>query len=102
MHLVVAHTTRSLGKSLCLLSLKYLFKASPSPPKKPGVDDVTGESLIQRSDDNVETLRKRLKTFHAQTGPVAEYYKSKGLWKGIDAAQSPTVVWDNLWSIFRK
>jgi len=73
-----------------------------SPPKKPGVDDVTGESLIQRSDDNVETLRKRLKTFHAQTGPVAEYYKSKGLWKGIDAAQSPTVVWENLWSIFRK
>jgi adenylate kinase len=73
-----------------------------SPPKKPGVDDVTGESLIQRSDDNVETLRKRLATFHAQTGPVAEYYKSKGLWQGIDAAQSPTVVWDNLWSIFRK
>ena len=103
MHPVVAHTTRSLGKFLNFFSEENLFKASSlSPPKKPGVDDVTGESLIQRSDDNVETLRKRLKTFHAQTGPVAEYYKSKGLWKGIDAAQSPTVVWDNLWSIFRK
>jgi len=73
-----------------------------SPPKKAGVDDVSGEPLIQRSDDNVETLTKRLRTFHAQTGPVAEYYKSKGLWQGIDAAQSPTVVWENLWSIFRK
>jgi len=73
-----------------------------SPPKKSGVDDVTGEPLTQRSDDNVETLTKRLRTFHAQTGPVADYYKSKGLWQGIDAAQSPTVVWENLWSIFRK
>jgi len=72
-----------------------------NPPKKPMVDDVTGEPLIQRSDDNVETLQKRLKTYHSQTGPVAEYYKSKGLWHGIDAAQSPSVVWDNLRGVFR-
>lgn len=71
-----------------------------SPPKKPMTDDVTGEPLIQRSDDNVETLRKRLATFHKQTGPVAEYYKTKGLWHGIDAAQSPSVVWDNLRKVF--
>ncbi|KAF9009512.1 adenylate kinase 1 [Cyathus striatus] len=70
------------------------------PPKKAGVDDVTGEPLIQRSDDNVETLRKRLGAFHAQTGPVAEYYKDKGLWHGVDAAQSPSVVWDSLRSVF--
>ncbi|KAG2080737.1 adenylate kinase [Suillus cothurnatus] len=57
--------------------------------------------LIQRSDDNVETLRKRLDTFHKQTGPVAGYYKTKGLWHGIDAAQSPSVVWDNLRQVFR-
>ncbi|KAG0706485.1 P-loop containing nucleoside triphosphate hydrolase protein [Suillus ampliporus] len=71
------------------------------PPKKPMTDDETGEPLIQRSDDNVETLRKRLETFHKQTGPVAEYYKTKGLWQGIDAAQSPSVVWDNLGKVFR-
>ncbi|KAJ7771492.1 adenylate kinase 1 [Mycena metata] len=70
------------------------------PPKKPMVDDVTGEPLIQRSDDNVETLRKRLGAFHSQTGPVVDYYKAKGLWYGIDAAQSPPVVWDNLRKIF--
>ncbi|TFK34878.1 adenylate kinase 1 [Crucibulum laeve] len=71
-----------------------------NPPKKPNVDDITGEPLIQRSDDNVETLRKRLGAFHAQTGPVVDYYKAKGLWHGIDAAQSPTVVWDHLRSVF--
>jgi len=70
------------------------------PPKKSMTDDITGEPLIQRSDDNVETLRKRLATFHKQTGPVAEYYKAKGLWHGIDAAQSPSVVWDNLRKVF--
>jgi len=70
------------------------------PPKKPMVDDVTGEPLIQRSDDNVETLRKRLNIYHSQTGPVVDYYKHKGLWHGVDAAQSPNVVWDQLRKVF--
>jgi hypothetical protein len=35
-----------------------------SPPKKTMIDDITGEPLIQRSDDNVETLRRRLTTYH--------------------------------------
>lgn len=80
----------------CLLRL-FRYR----PPKNPMTDDVTGEPLIQRSDDNAETLRKRLVTFHKQTGPVAEYYKAKGLWHGIDAAQSPSVVWDNLRKVFQ-
>ncbi|KAG8925783.1 adenylate kinase [Tulasnella sp. 418] len=71
-----------------------------NPPKKPMVDDVTGEPLIQRSDDNVDTLRKRLAAFHSQTGPVIEYYKKQGIWTGIDAAQSPKVVWDSLQKVF--
>lgn len=71
-----------------------------SPPKKPMKDDVTGEPLVQRSDDNVEALTKRLSVFHAQTSPVVDYYKKKGLWHGIDAAQSPSVVWDNLRKVF--
>ena len=71
-----------------------------SPPKKAMVDDVTGEPLVQRSDDNVEALRKRLTVFHSQTGPVIEYYKQKGLWRPIDAAQSPTLVWENLRKVF--
>ncbi|KAG8989672.1 adenylate kinase [Tulasnella sp. 427] len=73
-----------------------------NPPKKPGVDDVTGEPLIQRSDDNVETLRKRLDAFHKQTGPVVDYYKKKGIWYPVDAAQSPKVVWQSLNTVFEK
>lgn len=70
------------------------------PPKVPGKDDVTGEPLIQRSDDNPETLRKRLATYHKQTAPVAEYYKKKGIWSGVDAAQSQNAVWQSLLAIF--
>ena len=63
-------------------------------------DDVTGEPLVQRSDDNVETLRRRLDTYHEQTGPVVEYYRRKSLWVGIDAAQSPGLVWNSLQRVF--
>jgi adenylate kinase len=48
-----------------------------APPKKAGVDDVTGEPLVKRKDDNAETLKARLATFHQQTAPVIDYYKSK-------------------------
>jgi len=73
-----------------------------NPPKENMKDDVTGEPLIQRSDDNAETLKKRLAQFHSQTAPVAEYYKKKGIWYGVDAAQSPKVVWASLNAIFDK
>jgi len=63
-------------------------------------DDVTGEPLIQRSDDNVEALTKRLGVFHAQTSPVIDYYKKMGLWHAIDATQAPPVVWTNLRKVF--
>ena len=49
------------------------------PPKVPMKDDVTGEPLIQRSDDNAETLKKRLKSYHDMTAPVVDYYKKKGM-----------------------
>mmetsp|Transcript_23905 Transcript_23905/g.28929 ORF Transcript_23905/g.28929 Transcript_23905/m.28929 type:complete len:238 (-) Transcript_23905:249-962(-) len=48
-----------------------------APPKVPGVDDLTGEPLTQRKDDNAETLKTRLAAYHAQTTPVLNYYKSK-------------------------
>ena len=44
------------------------------PPKVPGKDDVTGEDLIQRDDDQEETVRKRLAVYHKQTEPLVAYY----------------------------
>ncbi|WOO84791.1 Adenylate kinase [Vanrija pseudolonga] len=70
-----------------------------NPPKKAMTDDITGEPLIQRSDDNAETLQKRLKTYHQQTGPVVDYYRKTGVWSPVDAAQSPKLVWGSISAI---
>ncbi|KAL8821697.1 MAG: hypothetical protein Q9191_007261 [Dirinaria sp. TL-2023a] len=73
-----------------------------NPPKETMKDDVTGEPLIQRSDDNADTLKKRLSTYHEQTSPVVAYYQKTGIWKPIDASQEPGQVWKSLLGVFEK
>ena len=46
-----------------------------NPPKEENIDDVTGDALIQRPDDNEETVKKRLAIYHDQTYPLVEFYK---------------------------
>lgn len=47
-----------------------------NPPQEPGKDDATGEELIQRADDQEETVRKRLQIYHSQTKPLLDYYRA--------------------------
>ncbi|CAN6970454.1 hypothetical protein IGI04_033608 [Brassica rapa subsp. trilocularis] len=63
-----------------------------APPKTPGVDDITGEPLIQRKDDNAEVLRSRLAAFHSQTEPVIDYYAKKAVLTNIKAEKAPQEV----------
>ncbi|XP_059446892.1 adenylate kinase 3-like [Corylus avellana] len=63
-----------------------------APPKVPGVDDVTGEPLIQRKDDNPEVLKSRLAAFHTQTKPVIDYYAKKGVLAQLHAEKTPNEV----------
>jgi len=46
-----------------------------NPPKESGVDDETGEPLIQREDDREETVRNRLAVYHDQTQPLVNFYR---------------------------
>lgn len=71
-----------------------------NPPKEAMKDDVTGEPLIQRSDDNEDALKKRLVTYHQQTYPVVSYYQKTGIWRPIDASQEPGYVWQSLLKVF--
>jgi len=48
-----------------------------NPPRVEGLDDVTGEPLIQRDDDSEGTVRKRLAVYHDQTLPLVSYYQNK-------------------------
>jgi len=60
-----------------------------NPPKVAGKDDVTGEPLVQRSDDNEDTVNKRIATYHAQTKPLVDYYKS---WRDSGDARAPACI----------
>ena len=57
-----------------------------NPPTQPGVDDVTGDALIQREDDREETVRKRLQVYREQTAPLIKYYRD---WSGSDDPRAP-------------
>lgn len=57
-----------------------------NPPKQEGLDDVTGEPLVQRDDDSEETIRKRLEVYHTQTEPLIEYYRD---WAGQQNPEAP-------------
>ena len=48
-----------------------------NPPKEKDKDDVTGEPLVQRDDDQEETVRKRLTVYHDQTSPLIKYYTNQ-------------------------
>ncbi len=57
-----------------------------NPPKVEGVDDVTGEPLVQRDDDKEETVKKRLEVYSAQTRPLVDYYSQ---WASTGDAAAP-------------
>lgn len=61
-----------------------------NPPKVEGKDDVTGEDLVQRADDQEEIVRGRLNVYHDQTAPLITYYKG---WGEEDAATAPKYVY---------
>lgn len=59
------------------------------PPRVPGKDDITGEPLVQRSDDNEETVKRRIQTYHEQTKPLINYYLS---WAASGDPRAPHYV----------
>jgi len=65
-----------------------------NPPKVAGKDDITGEPLTKRSDDNEEALKKRLGAFHDQTTPILRHYGK--LVSNINADQHMAIVTDDV------
>lgn len=57
------------------LSSGRTYHVKFNPPREEGVDDETGEPLIQREDDSEEVVRHRLKVYHEQTSPLIGFYK---------------------------
>lgn len=77
------------------LSSGRVYNLDFNPPKVPMQDDVTGEPLSKRPDDNPEILQKRLNVYDNETKPVLEFYKAKGILHEFIGDTSNS-IWDKL------
>lgn len=78
------------------------FHITSMPPKKDGICDKCGSTLIQRKDDEPASIEERLRVYSANTQPLIDWYRSKGLLKNIDASPSPEAILDELKALLKK
>jgi adenylate kinase len=86
---------RLSGRRTCL-NCGSMFHVDSLKPKKEGICDKCGSALVQRDDDKVEVIQKRLTVYHHQTEPLAKFYESAKKLKTIDATQTPEQVTESL------
>ena len=86
---------RLSGRRTCT-SCAAMYHVRTSPPKVDGVCDKCGNPVIQRADDNVEVIEKRLKVYHAQTAPLIQYYSQQGKLVPIDATKAMDQVYSRV------
>ena len=60
-----------------------------NPPEIAGIDDLTGEPLTQRADDNEKVVQSRLNIYREQTEPLVKYYEEKGILVSIEGLGTP-------------
>ena len=71
-----AEIVRRMSGRRVHLSSGRTYHVTFNPPEVEGKDDVTGEDLVQREDDQEQTVRNRLRVYHEQTAPLIEYYSN--------------------------
>lgn len=86
---------RLSGRRMCKSTGK-IYHIIYNPPKVEGIDDETGEALIQREDDKEEAILNRLDVYAEQTEPLIAYYRGKGLLVDVDSSKSPEVVFESV------
>ncbi|MBF0387337.1 MAG: adenylate kinase [Candidatus Omnitrophica bacterium] len=75
---------RLTGRRVCR-KCGALFHLTNMPSKKEGVCDSCGSELYQRTDDNTETIMKRMSVYNEQTKPIIDFYKAQGKLKTVNA-----------------
>lgn len=68
-----------------------IYNLQYNPPKQPGVDDITGEKLSKRPDDNAEVFQQRLDAYHSTINPVMDYYKQLGIFQSVEGETSDII-----------
>jgi len=75
---------RLTGRRVCRQA-GHIYHLEYNPPRQPGRCDLDGSELIQRADDQPETVRRRLEVYHRETEPVVEFYRRRGVFATIEA-----------------
>lgn len=65
----------------------HVFHEKFNPPKQPGICDFDGSELYQRNDDQVETVKNRIRVYFEQTQPLIDYYRQRGILCEVDGSQ---------------
>ena len=86
---------RLTGRRTCA-SCGEIYNIYFNPPRVEGVCDDDGGKLIQRADDNEETIRQRLVAYEKQTSPLIEYYRAKGFLHEVDGNRKPELIAEEL------
>ena len=87
---------RMTGRRSCPIC-NEIYNIYFKPPREDNVCDLHPEAtLIQRADDNSETVRARLATYEEQTRPLVEYYKAAGLLHTVDGTREPEEIYEDI------
>ncbi len=82
---------RLVGRRTCSVC-KANYHVQYHPPHVEGICDLCGGSLIQRDDDQLETVKVRLAVYHEETEPLVSFYRQAGLLATVDGNQDPVSV----------
>jgi adenylate kinase len=83
---------RLAGRRVCVKNPTHIYHVEFDPPKHEGVCDQDGARLIQRDDDEEETIRRRLEVYHSQTEPLIARYDEQALLRRFDGTRDPDEV----------
>jgi adenylate kinase len=92
---------RASGRRICR-SCGQSYHLAFHPPAAEGICDLDGGELYQREDDLPDTVRQRLEVYQAQTSPLVEFYRSRGLLREIDGDQSIDEVGEAITAVVEK
>jgi len=86
---------RLAGRRVCE-NQGHVYHVTFNPPRQPGLCDQDGSPLLQREDDQPETVRRRIRVYEEQTRPVVEFYRRLGLLREIEGDQGIDQVTEDI------
>jgi adenylate kinase len=86
---------RLAGRWMCRAQ-GHIYHVQSHPPKNPGRCDLDGSELVQRDDDKVETVTRRLAVYHEQTAMLIDHYRNAGLLLEVDGARPEAEVAESI------